>query len=157
MAESSLSMDPSLPLQEDSLMMPPPVPNRSVRFYPDRSQGGPTPPASNSMAQEPEDIFSSQVDGSSDSLNSDRTTFQAQFTMRECEEQITSLKKENFNLKLRIYFMEQSQGVVHGAKDQENLYKVNIDLKVTGEVLKKDLEEQRGLLSEAARALQVQE
>ena len=30
MAESSLSMDPSLPLQEDSLMMPPPVPNRSV-------------------------------------------------------------------------------------------------------------------------------
>ena len=77
MAESSLSLDPSLPLQEDSLMMPPPVPNRSVsldllkevlnpsliqvRFYPDRSQGGPTPPASNSMAQEPEDIFSSQV------------------------------------------------------------------------------------------------
>ena len=32
-----------------------------VRFYPDRSQGGPTPPASNSVAQEPEDIFSSQV------------------------------------------------------------------------------------------------
>ena len=30
MAESSVSMDPSLPLQEDSLMMPPPVPNRSV-------------------------------------------------------------------------------------------------------------------------------
>merc|ERR1719319_238561 len=77
--------------------------------------------------------------------------------MRECEEQISGLKKENFNLKLRIYFMEQSQGQVHGAKDQENLYKVNIDLKVTGEVLKKDLEEQRGLLSEAARALQVQE
>ena len=30
MAESSLSMDPSLPLQEDSLMMPPPIPTRSV-------------------------------------------------------------------------------------------------------------------------------
>ena len=113
-----------------------------------------------------------QVDGSSDSLNSDRTTFQAQFTMRECEEQITGLKKENFNLKLRIYFMEESQGLLHSPKEQAELYKVNIDLKVKSEELKKvtfdtnslphcncfqDLEEQRGLLSEAARALQSQE
>ena len=108
------------------------------------------------MAQEPEDIFSSQVrpalyhifteiylssffqvDGSSDSLNSDRTTFQAQFTMRECEEQITTLKKENFNLKLRIYFMEESQGLLHSPKEQAELYKVNIDLKVKSEELKK--------------------
>ena len=59
-----------------------------------------------------------QVDGSSDSLGG----FQAQFTMRECEEQISGLKKENFNLKLRIYFMEQSQGQVHGAKDQVTDY-----------------------------------
>ena len=113
------------------------------------------------------------MDGSSDSLNSDRTTFQAQFTMRECEEQITGLKKENFNLKLRIYFMEESQGLLHSPKEQAELYKVNIDLKVKSEELKKvtfyastdsphcncfqDLEEQRGLLSEAARALQSQE
>ena len=77
------------------------------------------------------------MDGSSDSLNSDRTTFQAQFTMRECEEQITTLKKENFNLKLRIYFMEESQGLLHSPKEQAELYKVNIDLKVKSEELKK--------------------
>ena len=77
------------------------------------------------------------MDGSSDSLNSDRTTFQAQFTMRECEEQITGLKKENFNLKLRIYFMEESQGLLHSPKEQAELYKVNIDLKVKSEELKK--------------------
>ena len=70
-------------------------------------------------------------------MNSDRTTYQAQFTMRECEEQITSLKKENFNLKLRIYFMEESQGLLHSPKEQAELYKVNIDLKVKSEELKK--------------------
>ena len=81
-----------------------------------------------------------QVDGSSDSLQlGSSTAFQAQFTMRECEEQMTQLKKENFNLKLRIYFMEQSQGILHSPKEQENLYKINIDLKVHGEVLRKVL------------------
>ena len=85
----------------------------------------------------PSDSPDPQVDGSSDSLNSDRTTYQAQFTMRECEEQITSLKKENFNLKLRIYFMEESQGLLHSPKEQAELYKVNIDLKVKSEELKK--------------------
>ena len=83
--------------------------------------------------------FVFQVDGSSDSLSTDRTTFQAQFTMRECEEQITTLKKENFNLKLRIYFMEESQGLLHSPKEQAELYKVNIDLKVKSEELKKVL------------------
>ena len=69
--------------------------------------------------------------------------------------------------------MEERQGLLHSPKEQAELYKVNIDLKVKSEELKKvtfdaytffphcncfqDLEEQRGLLSEAARALQSQE
>ena len=47
------------------------------------------------------------------------------------------MKKENFNLKLRIYFMEESQGLLHSPKEQAELYKVNIDLKVKSEELKK--------------------
>ena len=58
-------------------------------------------------------------------------------TMREYDETIRDLRKENFNLKLRIYFMEESQGLLHSPKEQAELYKVNIDLKVKSEELKK--------------------
>lgn len=50
------------------------------------------------------------------------------FCVKEFEEQLQSLKKENFNLKLRIYFLEEKNpNVPLGA---ETLYKQNIDLKV---------------------------
>ena len=59
-------------------------------------------------------------------------------TMREYDDQLNSLKKENLNLKLRIYFMEEQQGMLSNTKNSsENVYKVNIDLKVHGEELKK--------------------
>ena len=61
-------------------------------------------------------------------------------TMREYDDQLNSLKKENLNLKLRIYFMEEQQGMLSNTKNSsENVYKVNIDLKVHGEELKKVL------------------
>lgn len=49
--------------------------------------------------------------------------------LKEFEEQLQSLKKENFNLKLRIYFLEEKNPNVPA--DAETLYKQNIDLKVT--------------------------
>lgn len=50
------------------------------------------------------------------------------FCVKEYEEQMQSLKKENFNLKLRIYFLEEKNpNIPEGA---ETLYKENIDLKV---------------------------
>ena len=57
--------------------------------------------------------------------------------MREYEEQLNNYKKENLNLKLRIYFMEEQQGMLSTKQNPENVYKVNIDLKVHGEELKK--------------------
>lgn len=51
------------------------------------------------------------------------------FCVKEFEEKLQSLRKENFNLKLRIYFLEEKNpNIPVGA---ETLYKENIDLKVS--------------------------
>lgn len=50
------------------------------------------------------------------------------FCVKEFEEKLQSLTKENFNLKLRIYFLEdKNPNIPLGA---EAIYKQNIDLKV---------------------------
>jgi len=50
-------------------------------------------------------------------------------TMKEYEDQLSQLKKENFNLKLRIYFLEERMGHI-SADDKEDPVKKNIELKV---------------------------
>ena len=87
MSDDQISvLDPSLPLADTSLA--PPLPTRQVRFVP----AEPPPP--------PDQEFptSWQVDGSIDNSSG---TFQAHYTMREYDDQLNSLKKENLNLKLR--------------------------------------------------------
>lgn len=49
-------------------------------------------------------------------------------TMKEYEDQLEALKKENFNLKLRIYFLEERMGITSA---DENAIKKNIELKVS--------------------------
>lgn len=50
------------------------------------------------------------------------------FCVKEYEEQMQELKKENFNLKLKIYMLEaRNPNMPEGA---DALYKENIDLKV---------------------------
>ena len=54
-------------------------------------------------------------------------------TMRECDETMRDLRKENFNLKLRIYFLEERLGtarIVALAGSKEELVQNNIELKV---------------------------
>jgi len=168
MDEVDLS-DPSLPLQELSLALLQTPPQQGeelfehreddcVRFEPET--------ASVHFSQQQDskingaDYSTWQVDGSYDSIASNRSTVgQAGggLTMRHYEEQLNMLRKENFNLKLRIYFMEENKGILHGSTEQENLYRINIDLKVAGEELKKDLADKTELLGEAARAIQALE
>lgn len=50
--------------------------------------------------------------------------------MKEYEEDILHLKKENFNLKIRIYFMEQSRFDPNIPKDIDELRSSYTDLKV---------------------------
>lgn len=51
-------------------------------------------------------------------------------SLREHDEQLNSLRKENFNLKLRIYFLEEKipNGTI--SEGSEALFKQNVDLKV---------------------------
>ena len=54
-------------------------------------------------------------------------------TMREYDETMRDLRKENFNLKLRIYFLEERLGtarIVAAAGSKEELVQNNIELKV---------------------------
>lgn len=50
-------------------------------------------------------------------------------SVKEFEEQLTNLKKENFNLKLRIYFLEEKMGT-NFTLDKDNVVKKNIELQV---------------------------
>lgn len=54
----------------------------------------------------------------------------AGLTMKEYEEQLKKLTAENFNLKLRIYFVEERLSKVKGISDKEELVKKIIELQV---------------------------
>ncbi|XP_019738154.1 CDK5 regulatory subunit-associated protein 2 isoform X3 [Hippocampus comes] len=74
-------------------------------------------------------------------------------TMKDYENQITALKKENFNLKLRIYFMEER--MQQKCNDStEDIFKTNIELKVELESMKRDMAEKQELLVSASKALE---
>ncbi|KAM9117042.1 CDK5 regulatory subunit-associated protein 2 isoform 2-T2 [Pangshura tecta] len=74
-------------------------------------------------------------------------------TMKDYENQITDLKKENFNLKLRIYFLEERMQQKFDGPT-EDVYKINIELKVEVESLKRDLQEREKLLIKASKAVE---
>ncbi|KFP65310.1 CDK5 regulatory subunit-associated protein 2, partial [Cariama cristata] len=74
-------------------------------------------------------------------------------TMKDYENQITDLKKENFNLKLRIYFLEEQMQQKFDGPTEE-IYKINIELKVEIESLKRDLQEREKLLIKASKAVE---
>lgn len=76
-------------------------------------------------------------------------------TMKEYEEEMAALKKENFNLKLRIYFMQERREQLNSAEDVEALIKSNTELKVQFELLKKDLADKEDLLVQTAKALEL--
>ncbi|XP_010601224.1 CDK5 regulatory subunit-associated protein 2 isoform X6 [Fukomys damarensis] len=73
--------------------------------------------------------------------------------MKDFENHITELKKENFNLKLRIYFLEERMQQEF-AGPTEHIYKTNIELKVEVESLKRELHEKEQLLIKASKAVE---
>lgn len=55
-------------------------------------------------------------------------------SVKEYEEQLAHLKKENFDLKLRIYFLEERAGFNFNL-DKENVVKKNVELSVSALLL----------------------
>lgn len=84
--------------------------------------------------------------------------------MRDIDEKLTALQKENFNLKLRLYFLEERNASTAstpsgGQKtpEEHSLFKQNIDLKVENEELKKELQGKQELLIQAAKVVELME
>nr|XP_020648995.1 CDK5 regulatory subunit-associated protein 2 [Pogona vitticeps] len=73
--------------------------------------------------------------------------------MKDFENQITELRKENFNLKLRIYFLEERMQQKFDGPN-EDVYRINIELKVELESLKRELQERDRLLVKASKVLE---
>ncbi|XP_014896705.1 myomegalin isoform X2 [Poecilia latipinna] len=75
-------------------------------------------------------------------------------SLREFEQHLNDLKKENFSLKLRIYFLEEK---IQQKFDQsgDGVHRANIELKVEVESLKKDLQEKQELLDRALSTAEV--
>lgn len=74
-------------------------------------------------------------------------------SVRELEEQMSALRKENFNLKLRIYFLEEGQPGAWADSSTESLSKQLIDAKIEIATLRKTVDVKMELLKDAARAI----
>ncbi|XP_025969551.2 CDK5 regulatory subunit-associated protein 2 isoform X2 [Dromaius novaehollandiae] len=123
--------DPTLPVALEGSV--------SVSQLPDVSRGDPQPgPAGGEVLP----------DAAEDTVSPTRAR-----TMKDYENQITDLKKENFNLKLRIYFLEERMQQKFDGPTEE-IYKINIELKVEIESLKRDLQEREKLLIKASKAVE---
>merc|ERR1711874_241477 len=73
--------------------------------------------------------------------------------MKEYEEQMTMLKKDNFALKLRIYFLEEQMGKKDfNPENNADIYNA-LELKAEAEALKDELRGKEELLSQASEAL----
>ncbi|XP_029157354.1 centrosomin isoform X2 [Nylanderia fulva] len=79
-------------------------------------------------------------------------------TMKEYEDELSSLKKENFQLKLRIYFLEEKNPARSGiSSSDEDIIKTNVELKDELEKLRKEVMEKQGFLNQAATAFKLYE
>ncbi|XP_011861799.1 PREDICTED: centrosomin isoform X2 [Vollenhovia emeryi] len=78
-------------------------------------------------------------------------------TMKEYEDELSSLKKENFQLKLRIYLLEEGKPARNGSFSDEDVIKTSVDLKEELEKLRKELMEKQVLLNQAAKAFKLYE
>lgn len=73
-------------------------------------------------------------------------------TVKEYDQQLSELKKENFSLKLRIYFLEERMQQKCGDND---VFKMNIELKVELESVKNELSDKQELLKKASMAMEM--
>lgn len=85
---------------------------------------------------------------------------QTQPGTRDLAQELQQAKNEIFQLKLRIHCLEENQGLLDkkgSADSEENVYKVNIDLKVDILELREEIKEKEHYLREAITAIETLE
>ncbi|XP_032994100.1 CDK5 regulatory subunit-associated protein 2 [Lacerta agilis] len=92
-------------------------------------------------------------DGASPDVAEDTVSPTRARSMKDFENQIIELRKENFNLKLRIYYLEERMQQKFDGPN-EDIYRINIELKVELESLKRELQERERLLIKASKAVE---
>ncbi|XP_065347476.1 centrosomin isoform X2 [Cloeon dipterum] len=79
-------------------------------------------------------------------------------TVKQYEEEMRVLKKDNFNLKLRIYFLEERmQKLGRPLGDADGAEKKLIELKVQMETLRREMQAKQALLAQAGKAIEMME
>ncbi|XP_048063090.1 myomegalin isoform X8 [Megalobrama amblycephala] len=87
--------------------------------------------------------------GDSSSDDAEKSSVLQTHSLREFEQHLNDLKKENFSLKLRIYFLEERFQQKFEDSSSEDVHRRNIELKVEVESLKQDLQERQERLDKA--------
>ncbi|KAK9956651.1 hypothetical protein ABG768_014370 [Culter alburnus] len=87
--------------------------------------------------------------GDSSSDDAEKSSVLQTHSLREFEQHLNDLKKENFSLKLRIYFLEERFQQKFEDSSSEDVHRRNIELKVEVESLKQDLQERQEQLDKA--------
>lgn len=147
----------SSPVGHHSLPRTPPVMNSEVTtFSPIRPKIWPKSFSVGGCGSLNESRWSASLNNYSGASSNNNNS--SVLTMREYDETIKDLRKENFNLKLRIYFLEERLGTssrlnATGAAKEE-LIQSNIDLKVQVESIKHENKEKTELLAEASQAIE---
>ncbi|ETN60868.1 centrosomin (arrow protein) [Anopheles darlingi] len=148
------------------------TPNRTASSTPNRRSTFGTGFGSPSLHQDATMDNSYSMRFRSPSINAPTEHGSPVRSLREIEEELSSLRKEKFNLKLRIFFLEQQAGIStensdlpglgvtassSGTSRDGNCIKQNIDLKVEVESLRRELFDKQELLCQAAKAIEVLE
>ncbi len=76
------------------------------------------------------------------------------FTFNELHDKLDKANKEIFNLKIRIHFLEEKQGLMEEPDDKENVYRINLDLRVANQCLQQEVAEKDEQIKEAVRVIE---
>ncbi|KAL1123797.1 hypothetical protein AAG570_001568 [Ranatra chinensis] len=75
--------------------------------------------------------------------------------MKDYEDELIALRSENFELKMRIYIMEEQKEMAQGPENADDLKKNTTELKSELATLKKDLAYKEDLILQAAKAMEL--
>merc|ERR1712013_764174 len=70
-------------------------------------------------------------------------------------EEMKEIKKENFELKLKLFFLEERLGISVGGDSMKNLSDENVELKIQLQQCKIDIEKKSNLIKEAIDAIDI--